>query len=244
MSKKQVLVSFSPALFEHYYIQESIIVIIDAIRMSATITTAIANGAKEIVPVASLDETINYREKGYLVAGERNSDKVEGFDFGNSPYEFIRKKVEGKKIAISTTNGTQVIDLIKRKTGDKSPILIGTFLNISFLANYLVKQNKHIIIQCSGWKNTVSVEDILFAGFLAEKLLDKAEHYFWRDSAFLAQQLYSQAKNNLIDYVYSNSPRLASRKAVLDKDIRYCFEIDKFNIIPELQVNKIVALKI
>jgi 2-phosphosulfolactate phosphatase len=240
MDKKQVIVSFSPALFEHYYQADSIIVIIDAIRMSATITTAIANGATEILPLASVDETLSYKGKGYLIAAERDTNKVEGFDFGNSPLDFVPEKVNGKRIAISTTNGTQVISLIQQKSNGEAEMLIGTFLNVSFLAEYLSKQNKNVLIQCSGWKNTVATEDILFAGMLSGKLLEREQFYFWRDGVYLAHQLYLQAKTDLRQFIYSASPRLNAKKEQLDRDIRYCLELDKFEVIPEWQENKIV----
>ncbi len=242
MSKKQIAVSFSPVLFPHYVVEESIVVIIDAIRMSATMVTALSNGASEIVPVAGIDETLSYRKKGYLIAGERDAHKLEGFDFGNSPAEFTKERIKGRKLAISTTNGTQVINLVRheaKKSAKVEQIIIGSFLNISAIAEYLMAQNKNIVIQCSGWKNTVSTEDIMFAGFLTEKLLKSSDFYFWRDSAFLAREIYRQARNNMLSYLLQASPRFKEKIDLLRSDIEYCLTIDKHSIVPKYENGKI-----
>src|SRR6056297_2012 len=98
---------FSPALYHHYHRDENLVVVIDLFRATTAITTALANGAKSLKPVAEIEEALAYREKGYLVAGERDGYQLENFDFGNSPLEFSPHKVRGKRVAMTTTNGTQ-----------------------------------------------------------------------------------------------------------------------------------------
>ncbi len=239
----QLVVSFSPLLFPHYVVDNCIVVIIDAIRMSATITTALANGAKEIVTLANAKETLSYKDKGYLIAGERNAIKLEGFDLGNSPFEFSKERVGGQNIAISTTNGTQVINLVQenaRQTLKVEQLVVGTFLNVSSLANYLVEQDKNVLIQCSGWKNTVSTEDILFAGLLSDKLLSTKQFYRWQDSVFLAQQIHLQSKGDYFNYLMKASPRFCKKRDILEEDIRYCLQTDKFELIPIMKEGRIL----
>jgi len=240
---KQVIVSSSPVLFEHYIIPETIVVIIDAIRMSATVCTALANGANEVIPVAGIEATKAYREKGYLIAGEREANKIEGFDFGNSPFEFTKEKVKGQKLAISTTNGTQVISHVQeqaKESGKVEELIIGSFLNISAIEKYLLQKDKNVLIQCSGWKNTVSTEDIMFAGLLTERLLESEKYYHWRDGAFLAQQIYQQAKNNMFNYLLEASPRFKKKINLLEKDIKYCLSIDLLKNVPVLDKEGVI----
>ncbi len=243
MEKSQVAVAFSPALFDAYYTENVVIVVIDAIRMSASIITALANGAEEILPVAGLEETLKYKPQGYLIGGERDTYKVEGFDFGNSPESFKTEKVNGQKIALSTTNGTQVLDLIMSKKSSNDRVFIGSFLNARYLAQYIGDLNQNVLIQCSGWKNTICTEDVLAAGYITELLVAAGNHYVWRDSAFLANALYKAASLDLVQYVYDASPRLLSKKDYLHNDILYCLEKDKFSVLPELIGRKIKLTK-
>jgi 2-phosphosulfolactate phosphatase len=243
MEKSQVAVAFSPALFDAYYTENVVIVVIDAIRMSASIITALANGAEEILPVAGLEETLKYKPQGYLIGGERDTYKVEGFDFGNSPESFKTEKVKGQKIALSTTNGTQVLDLIMSKKSSNDRVFIGSFLNARYLAQYIGDLNQNVLIQCSGWKNTICTEDVLAAGYITELLVAAGNHYVWRDSAFLANALYKAASLDLVQYVYDASPRLLSKKDYLHNDILYCLEKDKFSVLPELIGRKIKLTK-
>lgn len=242
-NKYEIRVSSSPLLMDAYAIENSVIVVIDAIRMSASIITALANGAEEVVPVAGLEETLKYRESGYLIAGERDTLKVEGFDFGNSPETYFPEKVRGRKIAISTTNGTKVLDLIARQNNEESRVFIGSFLNAKYLAEYLSKLQKNVLIQCSGWKDTVSTEDLLAAGYITELLLAAGNHYLWRDSGLLAMELWNLAAPDLVAFVYKSSPRLLSKKDNLHHDILYCLEKDKFYVLPELIDRKITLVK-
>ena len=111
MGKRKLETCFSPALYEAELHSDSIVVIIDILRASSAICTAFANGAESIIPVAGVDEAKEYKNRGFLVAAERDGYVLDFADFGNSPFNFTREKVQGKTIVYSTTNGTGIIKM-------------------------------------------------------------------------------------------------------------------------------------
>lgn len=159
---------FSPALYEPELHKSSVIVIIDILRASSAICTALANGAESIIPVAGADEAKDLKNKGYLVAAERDGFVLDFADFGNSPFNFTAERVSGKKIVYSTTNGTGIIKL----ASEAYEVSVGSFLNISALLRWLRMQNRYIVLFCAGWKNRFNLEDSVFAGAIAENLLN------------------------------------------------------------------------
>src|ERR1700761_9039250 len=179
-------VCLSPALLSLYNVEEYIVVIVDIFRATSSICYGIENGAEAIIPVAEVDECLAYHDKqtGYLLAAERNGEVVEGFDFGNSPFSYTKEKVAGKTIVLTTTNGTQALHLSRKA----KKIVIGSFLNLTALCNWLKKQDENILLVCSGWKNNFNLEDTLFAGAVVEQL--KAGNFKTDDSAIAANDLY------------------------------------------------------
>jgi len=104
---------FSPALYEEERHLGKLVVIIDILRASSSICAAFENGVSSIIPVATVDEAKAYKSKGYRVAAERDGYVLDFADFGNSPFNFTREKVEGQTIVYSTTNGTGLIQKAK-----------------------------------------------------------------------------------------------------------------------------------
>jgi 2-phosphosulfolactate phosphatase len=153
-------VCFSPLSYPLFHNPESIVVVIDVLRASSAITTAFYNGVSKMIPVASIEEARKYKENGFLVAAERNAEIVEGFDLGNSPFGYMNNKVKGKTIAITTTNGTHAIN-VARHAGR---VVIGSFLNMEIVAEFLKKEKKDVLFLCAGWKDKFNLEDTLLAG--------------------------------------------------------------------------------
>jgi len=238
---KRINTSFSPALYEYYAEKDTVIVMVDAIRASTTICTAFMNDVQFILPVSNVLEAQSYKSQGYKIAGERNGKKLDGFDFGNSPFNFTEENIKGEKLAFTTTNGTQAINLIKKRKLKGLELVVGSFINISSLTDYLTKQDKNILILCSGWKNTVNVEDTLFAGRLAHLLIQKKEFEI-PEATNLALNIYENSGNSYFDFVINNSPRLKSKLEFLEKDIKYCLSEDLTSEIPYLKDDKLVSM--
>ncbi len=231
---KKIDVCFSPNLLNLYNLEEKIVIVVDILRATSCMVAGLASGVKSITPVASLEECANLMKQGFVGAGERNGHKVEGFDLGNSPFEYMSEALKGKKIAMTTTNGTQALVLSK----GASQILIGAFLNLSFLANCLKNQSGDVLIVCAGWKGKFCIEDTLFAGALAKELAN--DFYSEDDSALAAQTLYEIAKDNMYNYLLQSSHYKRLSHLEGGRDVEFCIQKDKFEVIPILKGQEIV----
>lgn len=236
-NKRKVEVCFSPALFPVYFQDKNCaVVVIDVFRATSAICSAIDNGVKSVIPVATIEEAYQYKEKGYLVGAERQAEVVDGFDFGNSPITFKSGKFKGEDIVLTTTNGTKAVDLAK----DASQVIIGSFANLTAVCNYLEQLDKDVLLFCAGWKDRFNLEDTLFAGAVVEKIAENLRFSDLQDSAIAAKDLYKTAKNDLFGFLSESSHRKRLSKLNLEEDILYCLKIDQSNIVPILKDGKIV----
>ncbi|PBQ31317.1 2-phosphosulfolactate phosphatase [Sphingobacteriaceae bacterium] len=221
-------VCFSPLSYPLFHNSNSIVVVIDILRASSAITTAFFNGVTKMIPVATVEEAQSYKEQGYLVAAERDGEIVQGFDLGNSPFGYMNAKVKGKTIAITTTNGTQAISVAK----DAHKVIIGSFLNLDAVIEFLKKEKKDVVFLCAGWKNKFNLEDTLYAGAVAEQLIYKYGFNSACDSAIAAMELYKLAKHDLYGFLAHSSHRNRLEKLDLERDIKYCLTPNQCPVIP------------
>jgi 2-phosphosulfolactate phosphatase len=231
MIKRNLETCFSPCLFEPERHEGSIVVVIDILRASSAICTAFENGAGSIIPVATIPEARAYKEKGYLVAAERDGFVLDFADFGNSPFNFTSGKVAGKTIVYSTTNGTGIIKMASL-AGD---IIIGSFLNLSSLATWILKREKNVVLFCAGWKNRFNLEDTLCAGAVAEILIGSSQYSTICDSTHAALDLWSLAKPDLTGYIEKAAQRSRLRDKKLDDCIEFCLTLDYTRKIPVIR---------
>jgi 2-phosphosulfolactate phosphatase len=229
--KRKLETCFSPALYEAENHTNSIVVVIDILRASSAICTAFANGAVEIIPVATVSEAKAYKEKGFLVSAERDGFVLEFADFGNSPFNFTVDMVAGKTIVYSTTNGTGIIKL----ASSAYMTVIGSFLNIGALTQWLLKQNRDVLLFCAGWKNRFNLEDSVCAGAISEKLLDSKLYSTICDSTLAAVDLWSLARTDLKGYIDKAAQRSRLRDKKLDDCIEFCLTPDYTSRIPVMK---------
>ena len=241
MSEKlKIETCLTPVLLPLYQIENSIAVIIDIFRATSSICYGIENGAEAIIPVAKVEECAAYRENGldYLLAAERNGEVVAGFDFGNSPFSYTKEKVLGKTVVLTTTNGTHALHLsIKAKK-----IVIGSFLNLTALCNWLKDQQENILLVCAGWKNNFNLEDTLFAGAVVDQL--KESNYKLDDPSIGANDLFELGKNDLNLYLQKTAHSERLKKLGIEEDIKFCLQVDLTTAIPVLEGEKLVKLKL
>ena len=228
--KAQIDVCFSPFLYPVYEKEGQIVVVIDVLRATSAICTAFHYGVEKMIPVATLEEAMEYKQQGYLVGAERNAIAIDGFDFGNSPYSYMTDKIKGQTVVITTTNGTQAIEAAKNAYA----IAIGSFLNITALCDWLLQQNKSILLLCSGWKNKFNLEDTLFAGAVSE-ILNKQQSFKLMDGALATMYLYQQAHQNPYKFLNYSSHKERLAAMGLKDDIKYCLTLDQTKVIPVLQ---------
>lgn len=226
---KTIDVCLSPDLMHLYNVSDKTVVVVDILRATSCMTTAFAHGINAIKPFAKLDDCLAMKAHGYFTAGERDGKKVEGVDLGNSPFEYMDEKLKGQNIAFTTTNGTQAI----AKSEGAKEIIIGSFLNLSTVANYLRSSENNVLVVCAGWKGKVNLEDTLFAGALVELLKDNIEPDC--DAPLMAQHLYNQAKHDMVAFLQQSSHVKRLARLNIHKDIEFCLTADQYNVLPILQ---------
>lgn len=233
MRKNQIDVCLTPEQIGHFSLTNKIVVVADILRATSCMVTGMAHGVQAIIPVATLEECQQLQFKGYLAAAERGGQQVEGFELGNSPFQFMAPDLAGKTIAVTTTNGTQAIS----KSLDAGQVLIGAFLNLNAVARHIVLAGKDVIVHCAGWKGLFSLEDTTFAGALIDKLA--ATHEYESDAALMAHTLYNTGKDDLVSFINrsSHAKRLAGFN--IDKDIAFCMTPNQYNIVPKIKGKEI-----
>lgn len=204
------------------------VVVIDVFRATSVMITALKNGAKKIYPSKDIAEALekNKVTVDSLLAGERYGAKIEGFDLGNSPFEFSEEVVKGKTICMTTSNGTRAIK--NSMSGDN--IYIASFLNLSAIVKKLLEDKKDVVIICSGTEDKFSLEDCLCAGFIVDRL-SKQIYLHVDDFTISLQQLADKTTD--IDEVLKNSQHYKFLKKIgCEKDLKFCMELDSCNLVP------------
>jgi 2-phosphosulfolactate phosphatase len=233
----EINVCLTPALIPLFDVEDYVVVIIDIFRATTSICYGIENGAEAIIPVSQVEECIAYQQKhpDYLLAAERNGEVVEGFDFGNSPFSYTQDKVAGKTIVLTTTNGTHALHLSRKA----KKVIIGSFLNLSAVCDWLKTQQDNILLVCAGWKNNFNLEDTIYAGAIAEQLKDT---FTIDDAAIAANDLYLLAKDDLAGYLKKTSHSERLKQLGIEADIAFCLQVDTATAIPALDGEKLVKL--
>jgi 2-phosphosulfolactate phosphatase len=233
----KVEVCYSPTLFKHFADPNGIVVVADIFRATSAIVTALNHGAASMVPVSSVLDAKRLKKAGMLAGGERDGMIVEGFDFGNSPFSYMDDSFKGKDIALTTTNGTRAINLANEIS---EAVLIGSFLNLSAVSNWILENRKDVVILCAGWKNRFNMEDSLYAGALTDLLLGSGQFESDCDSANAARLVYRTARRDLLRFLSTCSHRKRLAHLDLEKDVAYCLQVDVCDVVPILNEGRIV----
>jgi 2-phosphosulfolactate phosphatase len=237
-SKPNLYTSLSPALLQLYDLNNAIVVIIDVLRATSTIATALFNGAKAVIPVDSVSRCIELgRQMECYTAGERDGKVAEGLKYGNSPFEYPESFIKGKTLVLTTTNGTRLLHMALEK-GAKT-IITGSFPNLSSVTDYLIAQKQYTILACAAWKDKLNIEDTLFAGAVINRV---KEHFTINcDSSNIAETLYTEAKDDMYEYMKQKNASHYQRLTGfgLEEDIRYCLNPDGANVLPFYEAGKL-----
>ena len=233
---RKIETCFTPALYDLYHNPDSNVVVIDVMRATTSICAALEVGADKIIPVGTVEDAKRMKEAGYVLAAERDGIVLDFADFGNSPNLFTPERVKGKTIAYSTTNGTQAIKM----ASDAKNVIIGAFINVSNVVNFLTDDNSDVVLFCSGWKKRFNIEDTLCAGAIADKLLRTGKFTTICDSTNAAIDLYNIAKDDLLGYIEKAAHRHRLRGIVSDEIVAYCHSIDTANVLPVYEEGALV----
>ncbi len=226
MSSPKIETCFSPSLLHLYDFKNSIVVIIDIFRATSTMVTALSNGAKEIIPTDSVAKCIELGTQipNSITAGERDGKIADGLQYGNSPSYFTKDFIENKTLILTTTNGTRLLHQCK----DANEIIIGSFLNLESVCQYLINSKKDVLLACASWKDRFNLEDSLFAGAVYHYV--QAFFEMNCDSTRAAHCLFKHAENNLYEFIQDSSHFLRLSKFGLQYDMEYCCQINKHNM--------------
>jgi 2-phosphosulfolactate phosphatase len=210
------------------------VVVIDVVRATTTITEALANGAGGIYPTASTEEAVKLASslgrEDTLLCGERKAEKVEGFDLGNSPSEFTRDAVEGKRLVMSTTNGTRAFVI----GGEGDRLLACAFTNLGAVAR-AVSGAESLVVLCAGRDEQFSIDDALCAGHLLQRVLEQADdQHVLNDAARAAVALAGSLSPDGTFLAETEGGR-ALVAIGLSEDLELCAEVDRHDIVPEMR---------
>ena len=233
--KKTIDVCLSPDLVHLYDFDGKVAVVVDVLRATSCMTTALAHGIEGIVPVETLEECEELGRQGYLTAAERNGQKLQGFNFGNSPFSYMDNSLKGRSIAVTTTNGTRAIQLAKVRADE---VVIGSFLNLKAVANYVQNIDKDVIVVCAGWKGRVNLEDSMFAGALVAEL--QGTYSLELDASKIALSLYEAGKDDKLAFLSDCNHIKRLQKLNIQKDIEFCLEENRYDVVPVLDGNRLV----
>ena len=210
------------------------VVVIDVLRATSSIVTALSAGAKAVVPAATSEEavrlTANLAKDGIVLAGERRMVKIEGFGLGNSPREMTKEAVGGKTVYLATTNGTPA--LVAAQGGD--PVLVAAALNFSAVAERvraLWADRGDLVIICAGREKQFAIEDAYTAGRVIKAVKKGLRKLVLNDAG--------RAALALTDELTSWTEALEGSEAAhqlgdvdLEEDVAFAARPDRFGVVP------------
>lgn len=238
-TQRSLYTCLSPALIDIYDLSNSVVVIIDVLRATSTIATALYNGASCVIPVASVPRCIEIGEEvGGITAGERDGKVADGLTYGNSPFEYPRAFIEDKILVLTTTNGTKLLHMALDRGAPE--IITGSFPNLSAVCDHLLASGKDVLLGCSAWKDRVNLEDTLFAGAVINRIKDHFTIHC--DASKMAESIYLEAGEDRFGFMERRGATHYHRlmKYGLEKDIRYCLSADGANVLPIFKGDRLI----
>jgi 2-phosphosulfolactate phosphatase len=231
----QIDVFSSARSFQEEDLRGKTAVIIDVLRATSTITTAIKNGAKGVIAVEDMSDASkiaqNLDPSRYLLCGEKDGVKIEGYHLGNSPLEYTSDNVEGKTLILNTTNGTKAIS----RSNLASQVVVGSFLNLSAVVDYLKEVDNDVVLVCAGWRDRLSLEDMLCAGQIIHALNGGELPDHALDGARVAHCLFEKYGPQMPGVIKESNHAVRLKGIVDGNDVDFCSQVDKFDIVPTLE---------
>jgi 2-phosphosulfolactate phosphatase len=228
---RSIEVCFSPELIHLHEVTGKLVVVVDIFRATSTMVAALAHGVTEILPFAELEACRAMQNKGYLIAAERDGLTAPGFELGNSPLAFTDGAYAGRKLAMTTTNGTLAIE----KSKGAAEILIGAFPNLQATVTYIQSRNLDVLIHCAGWKGRFNLEDSLYAGALVQALGES--HANREDGAIAMESLFALVGDNLPTYLSQAAHAKRLQNHGIEADIDFCLSLNLYNQVVGVSQN-------
>lgn len=237
MPVPSVHVQMLPALFEPADLLGGVAVVIDVLRASTVMITALDHGAVEVLPTESVDEArclaTEFTPDRRLLGGERHSRLIEGFDLDNSPRAYTRERVAGRSLIFTTTNGTRAL----HRASQADRVLVGAFANLSAIVNALRKETRPVHLVCAGTDGQLTAEDILFAGMVARDLLPEtgSQPDLPTEMAIRFAEVHGRNDDTILETLRESVGGRNLIELGMDADIAYAALRDRTVIVPEYQ---------
>jgi len=220
-----------------------LIIVVDVLRCSSSIVNALANGAKAVIPVETLKEAYDLRERhpDFLLAGERRGRKPRGFDLGNSPLKFVREVVEGRTMIMTTTSGTEA--LVRCRGAEH--VLVGAFLNARAVAEKAAeiagRNGLNVSFVLAGEKGSFSLEDFLCSGAIASRFQDS--RFGFSDKMLAAAFAFERVKNALSECVRKSMHAGHLMELGFERDIEFSCKLDHFDVVPVYRDGRVTLMQ-
>ncbi len=234
---------FTPHQIDELALRDKTVVVVDVLRASTSIATALNNGAKEIIPVTTVERAVKISGNLFgdyvLRGGERNGKMIEGFNLGNSPFDYSEEKVKGKAIIFSSTNGSMAIE----KARFARHVAICGFVNIALVTEFMKELRQDFIIVCAGNNGMFSLEDSVCAGMLVHKLSeDDGVELLLSDAAIAATMLYRGHSRSLLKMIKNSEHGKYLASIGFADDLPVCAGVDTIPVLPQL-VGNVIKVK-
>lgn len=235
-----ITVYYSPNHLDELELRDKTVVVIDVLRASTTITYAMRAGAREIIPVATVEQAMkivgNLHSTSTVLCGERGGKRIEGFTLGNSPFEYTEEAVRGKALILTTTNGA--VALTKAKYARQC--FVSSFVNLSATIEALSAieniRSEHLIILCSGREEDFSLEDATCAGMLITRLMESVgQPERLSDSARAALSIYQHYGSDIYRTLRESDHGEYLIELGFEQDILAASELDSMPLVPMLE---------
>lgn len=226
-------------------VQGRVVAVIDVLRASTTIATALASGARAVIPFESSEEAVTrskqFERGAYLLAGERKMLRMEGFDLGNSPLEHTASAVEGKTVLLATTNGTKALLAVQ----GARDVVVASYVNLTGVSSMLraaLRGGADISIICAGQERQFALEDAACAGRFVQNVTRRLSGVELNDAALAASLLDRKYGDNLMRLFETAAHGRALAAAGFEGDLAACAAVDSFPVIPIYQDRQITKL--
>ncbi len=216
------------------------VVVIDVLRASSVIVTALANGANAFIPVSTVDEArqkaIMLHDEGILLCGERDTKTIDGFHLGNSPQAYTRSKVEGKTLIFTTSNGTKALNQLQKA----AEVFIGSFLNMKALV-HLFSDLEDVVLVCSGTNNNFSMDDAMCAALFIDEIMKK-KAVLLSDLSITLLKAFQKDNGNLPLLLKDCYHLNLLKRNGFGEDVNYCLQKNSSDVVPEMKSGRIVKV--
>lgn len=240
---RKVEVFFSPAQVDELHLRDKNVVVVDVLRASTTIATALYHGAKEIIPVATIESAVKVSGSLFgdvtLRGGERNGKIIDGFNLGNSPREYTEEAVRGKSIIYTTTNGSAT--MVKARYAKN--LIIAGFMNLSKVTAFLKAMKEDFLIICAGKQNDFCMEDAVCAGMILYKFQKSNRNLLLDDAGLASVMLFKKIGRNVMIMLQESDHGKFLSEIGYEDDLTVCAAIDSVPVLPMMSGNVIKLTK-